>query len=185
MIMGQAGTREDATVPSIDEDRIGNPPPGVSLTVSAGGGLFRDFSENARYRKMDVEGFLRMAPAAVRRAFEAMNVPGGHVALRGKGRVILFQPGSLDEFRAHPSMTVHEGITAGDLGGVPLSGLYTIHLHGGEVEALRVASGATSPGDAAGYAVWLWNRWHNSLREDFPDHELGIYFEWDGRFQPL
>jgi hypothetical protein len=133
---------------------------------------------------MEVEAFLRAAPAAVRRAFEAMN-GGGHVALRGKGRVILFQPGSLDEFRAHPSMKVHEGITAGDLGGMPLSGLYSFHLDGPEVEALRVAAGATSPGEAAGYAVWLWNRWHNSLREDFPDHELGICTEGNAEFVPL
>jgi hypothetical protein len=170
---------------AMDADRAGKPTPRIALTISAGGDLFRDFKENAGFRGKSIRQFLRMAPAAVRRGFEAMKIPGGHVVLRGRGRLLIFQPGSLDEFRKHPSMKMCEGITVGDLGGVPLEGLITIRLDGEEVEALRVAAGAASPGEAAGYAVWVWNRWHNTWREDFPGHELGIYLEREGRFESL
>lgn len=169
----------------MDANRTGIPPRGVSLTVSAGGGLFRDFRENASFRGKSIRQFLRMASPAVRRAFESMNGAGGHVALRGQGRLVLLQPSSLDEFRKHPSMQVMEGVTPGDLGGMTPSGLFNFRLDGAEVEALRLAVGAASPGEAAGYAVWLWNRWHNSLREDFPDHELGVYIERTRDFYPL
>jgi hypothetical protein len=147
------------------------------MMIHAGGALRDEIEKNAAMTGKTPENLLSFAPMVmVILARRRAEFTDGIFALhRGDASASITTANNLENFRAGVGMTMHEGISIGDLGGAPLDGLRVrIRVGTPLLAAGAICYGTSGRAETCGFLVWSFLRLLNNLREDLPGAELGV-----------